>query len=366
MKMQAAVLEAVGTPLRLQELDIAAPVGSEVLVQVKASGLCHSDMFAAQHASGWPMPVLLGHEVAGVVVETGPLVRDLTPGDRVAACEVGHCGRCNDCVRGRIWRCHRPRQAVRAEGAPPRLSRDGDAVVQFSEIGGFAEYVLLDESNLVTIPDGLPFELAASLGCGVVTGAGAAINTAGVRVGDSVAVIGCGGVGLSAIWGSALAGARTVIAIDVVPGKLELARTFGATHCINALEHDAVERLLELTDGVGVDYAFEAAGLKATALQAIDMARKTGTALLIGIQDPESVLELRPFADLLIAQKSLQSVFMGSTNFKHDIPLYAEMYLQGRFPLEKLVSKTIQLQEINEGLAQMESGELARIVVTFP
>lgn len=364
MKMLAAVLESVGKPLELQEIDIASPIGREVLVQVKASGLCHSDLFATQHSSGWPLPMLLGHEVAGVVVEVGELAQEFEPGDRVVACEVGHCGQCNDCIRGLVWRCQQQHVAVRSADSAPRLSRAGKPVVQFSEIGGFAEYVLLDESNLVKIPDTLPFELSAILGCGVVTGAGAAINTAGVRVGDTAAVVGCGGVGLSTIWGANLAGARKVIAVDVLASKLELARSFGATHTIDASQEDVGARVRELTDGVGVDYAFEAAGHKATALQAIEMTRKTGNTLLIGIQDPETVLELRPFADLLIAQKSLHSVFMGSTNFKYDIPLFAELYTQGRFPLEQLVSMTIPLEKINDGLANLESGGHARIVVT--
>lgn len=363
--MRAALLEAFGAPLVVREVEIDDPRGREVLVRVRGSGLCHSDRFASAQASGWPLPMLLGHEVAGEVVATGPLVDALGPGDRVVACEVRHCGRCVDCARGRPWRCRSVEETVRAPGEPPRV-RLGDApVTAFSNLGGFAEYVLVHERCLAPIPDGVPFELAAVLGCGVATGAGAAINTAGVRVGDTVAVLGCGGVGLSAVWGASFAGARRVIAVDVVPAKLELARAFGATHVLDAREGDVAERVRALTDGLGVDMSFEAAGRPETIRQAIDAARPTGTAYLIGIQHPETVLELRPFADLLIAKKSVHAVYMGSATPAHDLPLYAEAHLQGRFPLDRLVSRTISLDEAGGALADMDRGELARSVIVL-
>lgn len=364
--MRGALLTAFGAPLEMAELQIDDPRGREVLVRVRASGLCHSDHLAAGVDSGWPLPMLLGHEVAGEVVATGPLVQGLTGGDRVVACEVRHCGHCSDCRRGRPWRCRGLDETLRASDEPPRVSTpDGTSVSPFSHIGGFAEYVLLHEQSLVKIPDELPFELAAVLGCGVATGAGAAINTAGVRVGDTVAVFGCGGVGLSTVWGAAFAGARRVIAIDVVPSKLELAREFGATHVIDARDADPVEGVRDLTDGLGIDHAFEAAGRPETLRQAVAASRPTATTYLIGIQHPEQTFEVNAFHDLLMAKRSVHTVYMGSSTPALDLPLYAEAYLQGRFPLDKLVARTVGLDEASDALHDMALSELARTVVTF-
>lgn len=365
MKTRAAVLEEISKPLVIRDIDVATPEGREVLIEVKASGICHSDMFAAEHASGWPMPVVLGHEVAGIVKEIGPNVTSLRVGDHVVACEIESCGHCDDCVRGRPYQCQFPHEIMRGSHQPPRLSLAGKPVMQFSGIGGFMEHVLLHENACVTIDSRLSFDKAAVLGCSVVTGAGAAINAADVRVGDTVAVLGCGGVGLNAIQGALLAGARRVIAIDILARKLDLAARFGATDVINAAETDAVAAVMETTRGLGVDYAFECAGQMASTEQAIAMTRPTGTTFLIGIQKPENVLALRPFADLLIAKKSVKSVFMGSSNFKYDIPLFIDLYQQGRFNLDDLVSATIPLDQIHSGFDALHAGEVARTVITF-
>lgn len=364
--MRGALLTEFGGPLTVTDLRIDEPRGREVLVRVRASGLCHSDHLASSVESGWPLPMLLGHEVAGEVVATGPLVQGLEAGARVVACEVRHCGHCLDCRRGRPWRCRSLDETLRGPDEPPRVTTpEGAPVSVFSHIGGFAEYVLLHEQSLVRIPDELPYELAAVLGCGVATGAGAAINTAGVRVGDTVAVFGCGGVGLSAVWGAAFAGARRVIAVDIVPSKLELASQFGATHVIDSRGTDPVARIRELTDGLGVDHAFEVAGRLETMRQSIDAARATGTAFLIGIQNPASTIELNPFHDLLMAKKSVHAVYMGTSTPAVDLPLYAEAYLQGRFPLDRLVARTVTLDEASDALHDMATGELARTVMTL-
>jgi S-(hydroxymethyl)glutathione dehydrogenase/alcohol dehydrogenase len=363
--MKAAVLDAVGEKFTVQEIDIAEPLGREVLVKVKASGLCHSDLHIAENDFGFPMPSVLGHEIAGVVEAIGPDVSEFAVGDHVVGCLVSHCGHCDKCQSGRSFMCRNASETQRGADQPPRLTRDGAPVTQFSELGGFAEYSLAHENNLVAVSPQIPFDKAALLGCGVVTGAGAVINTAAVRVGDTVAVIGCGGVGLSAIQGAAIAGARRIIAIDLQPAKLELALKFGATDTVNPADGDVVEQVKALTGGDGVNHSFEVIGLKITAMQALQVLAKGGGAYLIGMQKPGTILEIDPFGELLMEQKSIRGVYMGSTNFKLDIPLYADLYLQGRFNLDDLVSQTITLDEINEGYDDLRKGEVARSVITF-
>lgn len=363
--MQAAVLDAVGEKFVIREIQIGTPIGREILVDIKASGLCHSDLHIAENDFGYPMPTVLGHELAGVVAAVGPDVRQFEVGDHVVGCLIGHCGSCSACLAGRTYECSHREAVQRGPGEPPRLSENGTPVTQFSDLGGFAEQSLIHENNLVKINKDIPFDKAALLGCGVITGAGAAINTAGVRVGDTVAVIGCGGVGLNAIQGAALAGARRIIAIDLQPGKLELARTFGATDTINPNETDVVEAVRAITGTDGVNHSFEVIGLKATAMQAVQILGTGGGAYLIGMQKPGTVLDLDPMNDLLMLQKSVRGVYMGSTNSKHDIPMYADLYLQGRFNLDDLVSQTISLKEINEGYDDLRKGAVARSVITF-
>ncbi|WP_241961136.1 Zn-dependent alcohol dehydrogenase [Homoserinimonas hongtaonis] len=363
--MRAAVLHTVGEPLVVQEVAISQPGAHEVLVQVKASGICHSDLHVCEHDTGhYPAPLVPGHEIAGVIVALGDAVAGLAVGDHIVACEVAHCGHCIDCISGRPFMCPNVHETERAEGATPRVSIGNTEVTAFAHIGGFAEYALMHENSVVVIPDEMPFDRAAILGCGVITGAGAAINAASIRVGDTVAVIGCGGVGLSVIQGAILAGARRVIAIDVHDNKLELARKMGATDVINSAEVDPVGRVRELTGGLGVLYSFEVAGLKRTALQALEMIRPSGTAFLIGIQAPDTVLEINPLVDLLFSKRNLRTVYMGNSNFKHDIPLLAEMYLQGRLNLDDMVSDRIALDDVQKGLENLRSGSAARTVIT--
>lgn len=361
--MRAAITPAVGQPFLVTEVELADPIGREVLIEIKASGLCHSDLGVAEVDRGFPMPALLGHEIAGVVLEVGPDVREFAVGDVVVASPITSCGHCDSCLRGERYRCRQPEEIRRRPEEGARITLEGEPVAQFIGIGGFAERALVHENNIVKIPAGIPFEVAALLGCGVVTGAGAAINSARVRPGDTVAVIGCGGVGLNVIQGAALAGARRIIAIDLQPGKLEMARDFGATDLVNAGETDPVEAVKELTGG-GVTHAFEVIGLKQTAEQSVAMLEKGGTAYLIGVQRPGTTLELLLFEDITANQKGVRAVAMGSTNLKVDIPMYAELYLQGRFKLDELVSQTIALDEINEGYAALKQGGVARSVIT--
>ncbi|MCU1482996.1 MAG: alcohol dehydrogenase [Subtercola sp.] len=363
--MKAAVIEQIGQPFVVRDdYELDSPIGREILVDVKASGLCHSDIYVATKELGMPLPLVLGHEVSGVVTEIGPDVTEFRVGDHVVACLAGFCGHCDRCLDGKPNLCRNyPIGTQRKPGEKPRVSLGGQALYQFSEIAGFAEQVLLHENNAVVVPDAVPFPQAALLGCGVTTGAGAAINSAGVRVGDNVAVIGCGGVGLNTLQGAALAGARTIIAIDLQPSKLELAKKFGATHTINPAEVDPVEAVKEITGG-GADHAFEViGGLKKTLEQAIAMLATGGTAYFIGAQPPEATLEIHP--DFFLTNKrGLRGVYMGGTNFKRDIPMYAQLYLQGRFNLDDLLSNEISIDEVNEAYKELEKGGIARSVIT--
>ncbi|WP_067672982.1 zinc-binding dehydrogenase [Nocardia miyunensis] len=364
--MKAAVISAIGEPFVVRDdLTLDAPLGREILVEVKASGLCHSDIYVATQAGlGTPVPIVLGHEVSGVVLEIGPDVTEFAVGDHIVACLDGYCGHCDRCLVGETNLCRNyPTGTQRTADQPPRLRLGGEPISQFSEISGFAEQVLLHENNAVKVPVEVPFPQAALLGCGVTTGAGAAINSAGIRVGDNVAVIGCGGVGLNTIQGAALAGARKIIGIDLLPDKLELAKKFGATHVVNPAEQDPVAAVRELTDG-GVDHSFEVIGnIKQTLQQALGMLAPGGTAYVVGAQSPSQIMEISP-AELLFNKTALRGVYMGGTNFKRDIPLYAELYLQGRFNLDDLLSRTIGIEDVNKAYEELAKGGIARSVIT--
>ena len=365
--MKAAVLRAVGEPFVVEEVVLADPIGREVLVDVKASGLCHSDRHVQQEGLGTPFPAVLGHEIAGVVKTVGPGVTEMQPGDHVVAYLVSHCGRCRSCISGEPFRCANTDFVRRTPDEGPRITdARGEELAQVVDISGFAEQVLVHENNLVVVNKEIPFDRACLLGCGVITGAGAAINTAQVRVGDTVAVIGAGGVGLNVLQGARLAGASRIIALDLQDEKLELAKKFGATHTINpGSVSDVVAAVAEITGGEGVDYAFEVIGLVPTVRQAIDILRPGGTAFAIGLQKPGAQLALDGAPDLFPLQKSLKGVFMGSTNPKRDIPIYADLHEQGRLNLDDLIHKHISLDEINESYEELEGGKVARSIIVF-
>jgi S-(hydroxymethyl)glutathione dehydrogenase/alcohol dehydrogenase len=262
--MKAAVLREVGKPMAIEEVQIAEPAAQEVLVRVKAVGLCHSDLHVIDGHLPSALPIILGHEAAGIVERVGSAVTNVQPGDHVIANLVFHCGHCAHCLSGHPNRCMPP-DARRAPGEPPRLSAGGVAIDQFCGTGSFAEFMLVHASGCVPIRKDMPFDCACLISCGVTTGFGAATRTANVQPGETVAVIGCGGVGLAAVNGAAVAGARRIIAIDRVPMKLDMARSFGATDVINAADTDPVVAVMALTDAWGVDHAIEAIGMPATA-----------------------------------------------------------------------------------------------------
>jgi S-(hydroxymethyl)glutathione dehydrogenase/alcohol dehydrogenase len=361
--MKAAVLNTLNGAFEIEDIEIAEPVGREVLVEVKASGLCHSDLHMAENDFGVPLPAVFGHELAGIVQKIGPDVREFAVGDHVVASLIQYCGHCEACLDGRTYQCEHPDETMRPSEEGQRLTRDGKPVTPVFGTSAFAEYSLVHENQLAKVPDELPFAQASILGCGCVTGAGAAINTADVKPGDTVAIIGVGGVGLNVISGARLAGASRIIAIDMQPAKEELARKFGATDFIDASKGDAVAAVRELTKG-GVTHAFEVIGLKPTSEQAIQMARKGGTAYMIGIHKPGGSIAVDALMDLVVRQVTVKGVYMGSSNIKHDIPMYAELYLQGRFNLDDLISREINIAEINDAYLELKRGAIARSVIT--
>jgi len=359
--MKAAVFREVNVPMEIEDVQVSKPGPREVLVRVAATGVCHSDLHFFNGTYPAPVPMVLGHESAGVVEAVGSDVHYVKPGDHVISCLSVFCGHCEYCLTGHMSLCQEP-ETKRGAEEEPRLAKDGGTVEQFANLSSFAEYMLVHEHALAQISPDMPLDRAALIGCGVTTGVGAVIHTAKVEPGSTVAVVGCGGVGLSCINGAAIAGASRVIAVDRVPSKLELARKFGATDVVNAAEVDAVEAVKELTGG-GAHYSFEAIGLKATAEQAFNMLRNGGAATVIGMIPPGDMVSLHG-VDFLF-EKKIQGSFMGSNRFRVDMPRFVDLYMQGKLHLDDLISGHIRLEDINDAMKQLESGEIARNVIMF-
>ena len=360
--MKAAVLHEVNQPLEIEDIEISKPGPREVLIRTVAAGVCHSDLHFQNGSYRYPMPAVLGHESAGVVEEVGADVRYVEPGDHVITCLSAFCGHCRYCTTGRPVLCD-GEETRRRPDEPPRLSKGGEVVHQFLNLSSYAEQMLVHEHAIVKIRKDMPLDRACLIGCGVTTGVGAALNTAKVEPGSTVAVIGCGGVGLSAIQGAAIGGAGRIIAVDTLPAKLELSRKFGATDTVNASEGDVVERVKEMTGG-GVQYSFEAIGLKATAEQAFNMLERGGTATVIGMIPIGQKVEL-PGVDFLF-EKKIQGSSMGSNRFRVDMPRYVDFYLAGKLNLDDLISRQLKLDEVNDAFDALATGEVARQVITFP
>jgi S-(hydroxymethyl)glutathione dehydrogenase/alcohol dehydrogenase len=359
--MRAAVLPTIPSELEIGDVQFDKPHRREVLVRTVAAGLCHSDLHFMEGKYAHDTPTVPGHEAAGIVEAVGEDVIELQPGDHVIGCLSIFCGRCEYCLSGRPVLC--TRQGLEREvGQRSRLAWNGQPIHQFLRLSAFAEYMLVHENTLVKIREDMPLDRAALIGCAVTTGLGAVFNTAKVPPGSSVAVIGCGGVGLNSVQGARIAGAGRIIAIDTMPWKLELARQFGATDLIDATAGDPVEQVLELTGG-GVEYAFEAIGLKTTAEQSFAMLRKGGTATIIGMIPEGQKIEL-PGSEFLDERK-IQGSNMGSNRFRVDMPRYVDLYMSGRLKLDELVSEHITLDDINQGFDAMRRGAVARSVIAF-
>jgi len=360
--MKAAVQFEVPGRLEIVDIEIDRPQAHEVLIRTVASGLCHSDLHFLEGKYQPDLPVVLGHEAAGIVESVGDAVVGIQPGDHVVTCLSTFCGSCQYCLSGPPALCLREGTA-RGPDEPPRLSYKGAMVNAFARLGGFAEQMLVHEHSVVPVRRDMPFDRAALVGCAVTTGIGAVLHSARVPPGSTVAVLGCGGIGLNAIQGAAIAGASRVIAVDKLAWKLDLAQKFGATDIVDVSEEDPVAAVRSLVPG-GVDYAFEAIGLKVTAEQAYAMLGRGGTATMIGMIPQGQSIEI-PAEDLIFGEKRVQGSNMGSNRFRIDIPRYLDFYMTGRLNLDDLVSARIRLDQVNEGYAALTNGEVARSVIVF-
>ncbi|WP_430420276.1 Zn-dependent alcohol dehydrogenase [Phenylobacterium sp.] len=358
--MKAAVLREVGKPLQIEDVKIGKPGPREVLIRTAAAGVCHSDLHFIEGKYPHPMPAVLGHESAGVVEAVGSEVRSVKPGDHVITCLSAFCGHCDHCVTGHMARCVSP-ETKRREEEEPRLSSANGPMLQYLNLSSFAEQMLIHENACVSIRKDMPLDRAALIGCGVMTGVGAVIHTSNVRPGDTVAVIGCGGVGLAAVNGAALAGAGRIIAIDMAPGKENLAKSMGATDFVLG-GPDAVKTVLEMTRG-GVQHSFEAIGLAATAEQAFNMLCRGGTANVIGMIPVGQTISLMGAA--FLGEKRIQGSLMGSNRFPVDMPRLVDAYMAGKLHLDDMISRRIRLDQVNEAFEEMKTGAVARSVITF-
>ncbi|BCW87038.1 Aryl-alcohol dehydrogenase [Alphaproteobacteria bacterium SO-S41] len=359
--MKAAVLREVRKPLTIEEVQINKPGPREVLIRTAAAGVCHSDLHFAEGLYPYPLPAVIGHESAGIVEQVGSEVRSVKVGDHVVTCLSAFCGRCEHCITGHLSRCVSP-DTKREAGDEPRLIETQGPMNQFLNLSSFAEMMLIHENACVAIRKDMPLDLAALIGCSVITGYGAVTHTSGVRPGETVAVIGCGGIGLAAINAAAIAGAGRIIAIDMVGSKLNLAKHFGATDVVNPKDGDPVKQVQDLTNG-GVHHSFEAVGLKQTAEQSFRMLTRGGTANIIGMIPVGVHIELHG-AEFL-GEKRIQGSVMGSNRFPVDMPRLVDFYMSGKLKLNEMVSQRVKLAQVNEALQELKSGELARSVIMF-
>lgn len=358
---RAAVLHAA-SDIRIQEVAVDRPAPHEVRVRVGACGLCGSDLHYVDGALRTTYPMVLGHEAAGVVEAVGDAVSGFKPGDRVVTCMSVYCGICSACRRGETWLCtNRDRPPTqRPSDDRPRVAVDGSGATQGLGIGGLAEHLLVHEHAVAHLPDELPLDLGALLGCGVLTGAGTVFNAARVRPAESVVVIGCGGVGLSAINAAAIAGAGRIIAVDIDPEALELARGVGATDVLRADEVDVVREVRTMTGG-GADHAIEALGRPSTMGQAVDCIRPGGLASLVGIAGAADRLDLGALSTVWFNRR-IQGVLMGANHFPRDIPRLAALALDGRLKLDVLATRRISLDDVPGAFDRMRSGSGGRSI----
>jgi S-(hydroxymethyl)glutathione dehydrogenase/alcohol dehydrogenase len=357
--MKAAVLYEVNKPLVIEEVSINKPGPREVLLRTAYAGLCHSDLHFIEGLYPHPLPVVLGHESAGIVEAVGSEVTYVKKGDHVITCLSVFCGTCENCTTGRPAICTNTEVKL-PPGAAKRLSLDGKPLHTFTNLSSYAEQMLVHA--VVKIRDDFPLDRAALIGCGIITGYGAVVNTAKVAPGESIAVIGCGGVGMAAINGAAIAGAGRIIAVDTNPVKLQLATKLGATDLVNPKDGDPVQRIKDLTRG-GVHHAVECLGTKATAEQAFQMLAVGGTATIVGMVPFGQKLELHGFD--FLRERKIQGSSMGSNRFRVDMPRLIDFYLQRKLHLDDWISDRIPLSEINEGFANMKAGKVVRSVIAF-
>src|SRR5919204_649449 len=362
--MKAAVLHAYGQPLSVEDVTIDPPGPGELKVRVGATGVCHSDYHVIKGEWKYGLPMILGHEAAGIVEEVGPGIASIAPGDRVVLSFRPACGTCRLCALGRSVLCEgRPGDRFRMHDGTARVHRNGDDLLVLGRVGSFAEHVVIPAEQAIPVRSELPMDVLALIGCAVTTGVSAVINAAKVEPGSTVAVIGCGGVGLNVIQGAALVGATRIIAVDLLDNKLEYARQFGATDTVNAASGDAVEQVRDMTGG-GVDYAFEVIGNGKTVEQAIEMTRVAGTACIVGMAPQGTRASFDP---LLFVNKETKLIgtWYGSARPRIDFPRMIELTMAGKLKVNELISRRYTLEEINEGFERLGRGEVARGVVVF-
>ncbi len=372
MRIRAAVLETMGAPppyalsrpLRIQEIEVEPPGPGEVRVRIAAAGLCHSDLSVINGDRPRPLPMVLGHEAAGVVEEVGSGVDDLVRGDHVVLVFVPACGHCLPCMEGRPALCE-PGAAANAAGTllsgARRLRRDGEPIHHHVGVSAFAEYATVSRRSLVKIDPELSLEEAALFGCAVLTGAGAVINTGGVRPGQTVAVVGLGGVGLCALLAAVASGAREIVAVDILPEKLAFARELGASMAFDAREPRVAEAIRDATRG-GVDFAFELAGSAVALELAWAITRRGGTTITAGLPHPSARLPV-PIVQLVAEERALKGSYIGTAVPARDVPRLIDLYRKGRLPVDRLMSGRLALDEINEGFDRLARGAAIRQIV---
>lgn len=360
--VKAAVCYAFGEPLQVEEVEIDPPQSSEVKVRLAATAICHSDVHTIKGEWAGALPMVAGHEAAGIVEEIGAGVTRVQPGMPVVVSLLRSCGRCFYCARGLSYHC----EGTFALQTESRLrNQRGERLAQGIRTAAFAEYTIVDQSQVVQVPPDMPLDRAALLACGVITGLGAVVNTAQARPGNSVVVIGVGGVGLNAVQGAALVGANPIIAIDTLEMKLAAARTFGATHTIQVGADDPLAAVKELTNGRGADYVLVTVGNTAAIAQGLTLLRREGTLVIVGIPHYSATVSLPVLGFVLASQRILGS-FMGSTRLSADIPWLVGLYQQGRLKLDELITARYPLEQINQAIVSMEKGEALRNVIVFP
>ena len=375
MKVKAVVLRQMGQPgpyartrpLVTETVELAPPGPGELCVRVLAAGLCHSDLSVIDGSRPRPMPMVLGHEAAGEIVELGPGVDGFRVGDRVVFCFIPNCGRCGPCASGRAA-LFEPGAAANAAGTllgggRRWLDANGMTLQHHLGVSGFAEYTVVSACSAMRIDHDLPPEIAALFGCAVMTGVGAVVNTARVSAGESVAIFGLGGVGLAALLGARAAGANPIIALDVAAHKFELARELGATHCINAANADAIDQLRELTHG-GVQFAIESVGSERVLAQAYAATRRGGTTVTVGLPAPDRMLAVPAFS-LVAEERTIKGSYMGSAVPSRDVPRFIALYRAGLLPVDRMLTHRLQLDEMNTGFDRLVRAEAIRQVVVF-
>jgi len=362
--MKAAVLYELNTPLRIEEVTVDEPQANEVLVKMVATGVCHSDLGIIKGENPSPLPIVLGHEGAGIVEKVGPGVTIVQPGDHAVLPAIYTCGKCRYCVEGEPALCSEvlPAQLAGALPGGRKPLRKGDQELNIFYTSAFAEYAVVHERMAVKVRDDAPLDVVCLLSCAVTTGVGTVLNRPGMRAGESMVIYGCGGVGLCAVMGAKLAGAGKLIAVDILDRKLEMAKELGADYVINAFQEDPQQRVMEITGG-GADYSIESIGNVNTMAQAFGSIHSGGTCILVGAAPLGDMLSLAPYEFLL--GKTLTGSFLGNVRTRVDVPRYVDLYMDGKLPIDKLITRYYSLDEINEALGALERGEVIRSVIRF-